>query len=143
MKQELSPRIMLRDMVALAAGLIVGMAFNMALVILNAKLHAPEDLNMGDPEQVQRFIDTMPASGLLLVLVAHVGQAALGGWVAARLSVSRPLLMALLVGFATVAGSVQMLTTYTSPAWMWVEVPLALGLAWWAGNVHAKRQPRT
>jgi len=131
---KLSPALMVQDTGALAAGLIVGMGFNMALVMLNASWYATADANLADPEQLQQMINAMPLPGLLMVLTAHVGQAAVGGWVAARLSASRPQLMALLVGFATVAGSVQMLTTYASPSWMWVEVPLALGFAWWAGQ---------
>ena len=137
---QLSPWLMLRDTAALAGGLIVGMSFNMALITLNASWYASPDANLADPEQLQQLIDTMPLTGFLMVLTAHVGQAAFGGWVAARLCASRPQVMALLVGFATVAGSVQMLTTYASPPWMWVEVPLVLGLAWMAGRLEHKRR---
>ena len=116
------------------------MSFNVALITLNASWYAPPGANLADVAQLHQWIDSMSFTGLLMVLTAHVGHAAFVSWVAARLSASRPRLMALLVGFVTVTGSVQMLTTYTSPSWMVVEVPLALGLAWWAGRVDAKRR---
>ncbi|MDG1050068.1 MAG: hypothetical protein P8R46_07665, partial [Planctomycetota bacterium] len=83
---------------ATIVGLAAGMAWNMALIQLNSTVlyPAPEGMDMNDPEQLQAYMDTLPAAAFLVVMAAHLGQALLGGWLAACLAVKRPVLLALI-----------------------------------------------
>lgn len=131
----------MKNVIAVVVGLIAGMAVNMALVLLNtAVLHpAPEGLDMMDPEAMNEYIATLPTSAFLVVLAAHLGQAFVGGWVAAKLGASRPILLAMIVGvFSLVGGVMNLMSLTESPTWMWIEVPLYLVVAWFAGRMVEK-----
>ena len=97
---------------AVLVGLGVGMAVNMALIQLNSTVlyPAPEGMDMNDPEQLQAYMDTLPAAAFLVVMAAHLGQALIGGWLAACLAVKRPVLLALIVGAFTMVGGIMMMT---------------------------------
>jgi len=137
---------MLRNLLATFLGLVVGMAWNGALIELNSSVlfPMPEGMDPGDLEAFQAYLDTLPATAFLVVMAAHLGQAGLGGWVAARLSGSRPVRQALVVGAISMIGGLMMLFLVDGPVWMWVEVPLYLVLAWLAGRaVERSRSPRS
>lgn len=57
----------------------------------------PEGVDMNDPEQLNTYIATFPAAGLVPILLAHLGQAFIGGWAAPRLGSSRPMVLAMTV----------------------------------------------
>jgi len=132
----------LRNVGALVVGVVVGGAWNMALLMLNTKFLFPmeEGTDMQDPEQMKAYVATLPAMAFLTVLGAHVGQAGVGGWIAARLGASRPMLLAGIVGVLTAAGATYNQITLEGPAWMWVDVPLILIAAWYAGRCECKRR---
>lgn len=71
---------------------------------------------------------------------AILAQAAGGGWVAARLAGSRPLVFAMIVGVLSLAGGVMAMSMFDSPAWMKVELPLYLVLAWGVGTLEVRRR---
>ena len=133
----------MRNVLATLAGLAVGMVFNMGLIELNMRvLHpAPEGLDPMDPEQqeaFQAYVDSLPAAAFLVIMAAHLGQALIGGWLAACLGGSRPVLLALIVGAISLAGGVMMMMTVTGPPWMMVELPLYLLLPYLAGRRVAR-----
>ena len=126
----------MRNFLSVVVGLIVGMGVNMALIKVNEALYAmPEGVSYEDQEAFQAWIDTLPAPAFLIVMAAHLGQALVGGWVAARLGSSRPVQLALVVGALSMVGGLMMLMTVQGPLWMWAEVPLYLLLAAAAGRV--------
>lgn len=133
---------MLRNIGAVIVGLVVGNVWNMALIMLNGKVLFPmaEGTDMQDPEQMKAYIATLPAQAFAMVLAAHVGQAGIGGWIAARLGVSRPMLLSGVVGAVTVAAAVYTQTALEGPAWMWVDVPLIVAATWYAGHAETKRR---
>ena len=65
---------MLRNIGAVIVGLIVGNIWNMALIMVNATqlFPMPEGTTMEDPEAMKEYVASLPATGFLLVLVAHV-----------------------------------------------------------------------
>ncbi len=132
---------MLRNIGAVIVGLIAGSVWNMALIMLNAKVLFPmaEGADMQDPEQMKAYVASLPAQAFLMVLAAHVGQAGIGGWIAARLGRSRPMLLAGVIGALTVAGAAYNQVALGGPAWMWVDVPLIIAASWFAGNVERNR----
>jgi nitrate/nitrite transporter NarK len=133
---------MIRNILAVVVGLAVGMAVNMALVLLNAYVlyPMPEGTSMQDPEQLNAYIATLPIAAFLVVLAAHLGQSFFGGWTAARLGASRPMMLAMIVGVLSLIGGCINMTTVDVPEWMYVELPLYLVVAWFAGRLEVKRR---
>ena len=133
---------MLRNIGAVVVGLIAGNVWNMALIVLNSKVLFPmaEGTDMQDPEQMKAYIASLPAPAFAMVLAAHVGQAGIGGWIAARLGRSRPMLLAGVIGALTVAGAVYNQIALEGPAWMWIDVPLIVAATWYAGRAESKRR---
>jgi hypothetical protein len=133
---------MWRNAGAILLGLMVGMMVNMALIELNMRVlfPIPDDMDMADPEAVEVFLATLPATGFILVIAAHLGQAFVGGWVAARLGASHPMRLALIVGAVTLAGGVSMLMMIPGPQWVVLELPFYMVVAAWAGRLEERRR---
>jgi nitrate/nitrite transporter NarK len=133
---------MIRNIFAVLAGLAVGMVVNQALIFLNAFVlyPMPPGTSMEDPELFSAYITTLPTAAFLVVLAAHLGQSFVGGWVAARIGSSRPMLLAMIVGLFSLAGGVAMMTIVKGPDWMYIELPLYLVVAWQAGRMEVNRR---
>jgi len=133
---------LIRNILAVIVGLIIGMAVNMSLVMLNAKVlfPMPEGATMDDPEQLNAWVATLPTAAFFVVLAAHLGQSFVGAWVAARLGASEPMLLAMTVGLASLAGGIMAMMSIDGPTWMIVEMPLYLVVAWLAGRMEVQRR---
>jgi len=134
----------IRNFLAFLAGSAAGMATNMAIIQFNSTVLFPMPAGldpMADPEGFNAYLATLPAVAFVITMIAHLAQAGLGGWVAARLSGSRPVGMALLVGAFSMLGGGMALSMYEGPVWMVLELPLYLVVAWFAGQrVATSRQ---
>jgi len=126
---------MVRSIIAVIVGMVVGMAANMALILLNMKLFpGPEGLEFNDTRAMRAYVDSLPQVAFLLPMVAHLSQALLGGWIAARLGASRPLLLAMVVALLTLIGGVMNMMSLPGPVWMWLEIPLYMVAGYVAGT---------
>ena len=128
---------MLWNTLAVVIGLAAGMAVNMALILLNSKVlyPAPDGLDFKDKAGFQAYVDTLPAPAFLVVMAAHLGQAFVGGLVAAWLCESHPVPLALGIGGVSLLGGVMMMRTVKGPKWMLIELPLYLVLAYVAAVI--------
>jgi MFS family permease len=133
---------MLRNVLAVLGGLLVGGALNMALVQLNMRVlfPMPQGMDTNDPAQFNAYVAALPTAAFFVVMLAHLGQSFVGGWLAARLGASRPMLLAMIVGVLSLAGGVTAMMTIDGPDWMVVELPLYLVVAWLAGRLEQKRR---
>ena len=134
--------LMWRNIFAVLGGLIVGGLLNMGLIELNMRVlfPTPEGMDTNDPEQFNAYIATLPTLAFFVVLLAHLGQSFVGGWVAARLGASRPMLLAMIVGVFSLAGGIIVMMMIQGPNWMLVELPLYLVVAWLAGRLEQQRR---
>lgn len=127
---------MLRTVGAIVAGLVVGMVVNLAIIQLNTLFFPlPDGVDLADTEQMREFVQRQPAAAWILVFVAHIGQAFVGGWVAARLSASRLMRQAMIVGLLSLAAGIANAMMLSAPAWTWVEMPFYPAAAWLAGRI--------
>lgn len=134
---------MLRNLIAVVVGMLAGMAVNMSLVLLAMFLYPmPEGVDFSDSEAMPAYFATIPATGFLIVLAAHLGQSFFGGLVAALLSSDRPRVMALIIGGLTLIGGVANLIKLPHPLWMWLEVPGYLLTAWFAASLAIRVRTR-
>lgn len=133
---------MLWNVFAVFVGLVVGMAWNMALITLNSKAlyPMPAGVDVKDKAAFQAYVDTLPTAAFLVVMAAHLGQAFFGGLTAAWLGGSHPVALAMVVGGVSMVGGIMMLRAVRGPAWMVVELPLYLVLSYAAGAVVAAAQ---
>ena len=134
----------IRNLLAIAVGLACGSALSTALIELNFTVLFPptEDLPSGDLAAFNDHIKALPSIAFIPVLMAHLSQALLGGWLAARLAASTPIRMALAVGFVSLCGGVLGLVMLDGPPWLAVELPLYIVVAWWAGDLEVRRRIR-
>jgi hypothetical protein len=72
---------LLRNIGAVVAGLAVGMAVNMLLVMLSGLLDPmPEGLDFSDQAGMAKFMATLPVTAFLIILLAHLVQSFVGAW---------------------------------------------------------------
>jgi len=135
-------RDVLRNVLAVSAGLLAGMGLNMSLITLNTSVlfPAPAGIDMNDGQAFNAYIESLPTEAFLVVLLAHLVQSFVGGWIAARLAASRPMALALTIGIFSLLGGVMAMTMITGPAWLMVELPLHLVVAWLAGRIEVRRR---
>ena len=132
---------MFRNICAVLVGLVAGMVFNMLIVMLSMVLYPmPEGVGWNDREGLAAYIETLPATAFLIVMLAHLGQAFFGGWIAALISRKNPMLVAMVIGVLSMLAGLYNLSTLPAPAWMWIEVPLYLVAAWAAARLVLARR---
>lgn len=133
---------MLRNILAVVAGVIAGMAFNMAIIQLNSTVlfPMPEGLDMQDTEAFNAYLATLPAAAFLVTIVAHLGQAVVAAFIAARFCETKPLTLAMIVGFFSLVGGIAALQMFDGPSWMAAELPFYLALPWLIGTLEVKRR---
>jgi hypothetical protein len=130
---------MIRNVCAVVIGLIVGMAVNMAIGFLDSMLYPmPEGVDFSDTEGMEAYIATLPVLALLIIMVAHLGQAFVGGGVAALISRNHAMTVAMIVGILSLLAGVTNLLMMPLPAWMWIEIPLYLVASWAAATLVLK-----
>jgi hypothetical protein len=135
---------MFRNLIAVVLGMLAGMAVNMSLVLLVMFLHPmPAGVDFSDSAAMATYFATIPATGFLIVLAAHLGQSFFGGLVAALLSSDSPRVMALIIGVLSLIAGVVNLIDLPHPAWMWVEVPGYLLVAWFAASLAMRLKRRS
>lgn len=132
---------MIQNIIAVVVGLAAGMTVNMSLILLNGKVlyPMPKGMDMKDSEQMNAYVATLPWTAILVVIVAHLGQAFVGGWVAARMGESCPLVLAMIVGAISLAGGIMMMRSVKGPKWMMIELPLYLVVAYLAAQIEIQR----
>ncbi len=132
---------MIRNICAVLIGLVAGMAVNMVIVMLSTVLYPmPEGVGFNDREGLAAYIETLPATAFLIVMLAHLGQAFFGGWIAALIGRKNPMLVAMVIGVLSMLAGLYNLSTLPAPAWMWIEVPLYLVAAWAAARLVLARR---
>jgi len=132
----------IRNILAVFIGLVVGFTVNMVVIEFNTSMlfPPPESVDLRDPAQFEQYVKTLPALAFVVVMLAHLGQAFVGGWVAARLGASWAMTLAMVVGTITLAGCIIMMIEVPSPTWFAVELPLCLVVAWIAGHLERRRR---
>lgn len=126
-------------------GLIVGMLWNIGLVMLNVFVLYPggEGFDMNDPEIMKAHVATLPTMAFIVTLIAHVGQAVVGGFVISCLAKTHSARMIWILGIFTAVGSVWTQMSLEGPSWMWVDGPLVMLGTWMVVQMDTKRRAAT
>jgi small basic protein len=135
------PRV-LRNVLALVVGLVMGIVVNMGLVMLGPRLIAPPvGANVTTMEGLRSSIHLFEPKHFLFPFLAHALGTLVGAWLAALLGAGRGLVPALVVGIAFLVGGVANIFMLPSPLWFNV-VDLAgayLPMDWIGARLGARR----
>ena len=136
---------LLRNVAAVMGGLSIGSCVNMAIISLNSYYlyPMPSGVTLDDQEGFAIYIQSLPIGAYFVVFAAHLGQSVIGGYVAAKLGGSRPVLHSHIVGGATLLGSVMTNLQLHVPAWTWMELPLHPILAHLVGTFVEQSKQKT
>lgn len=132
---------MLRTLFALISGLFAMMIVTTIVALASAKfLYAPPaGFDAADIAQLRSFVEAMPATVLVLLVASWCVAAFVGGGVAARLSVWRPVACAVAIGAVVTAAQVPNALAIGYPSWaVAAGVLLPMPLAWLAGALVQK-----
>lgn len=136
---------MIRILIAIVAvivGTLIGGMANYLIGMLNVMLFPlPDGMTYSDmfdadaQETLVVWISSLPQSAFILVLVAHLIQAFIGGFVAALIAKRNMMCVAMVVGVLTLIAGIINILSIPTPVWLWIEMPLYLLVAWWAAKL--------
>jgi hypothetical protein len=107
-----------RNILAVIAGWIVGSIANIALVIVGMMLvPMPGGASPFDPESIKAAVPLFEAKHFAVPLIAHAAGALVGGLVASLIGVSRNLMLAMIVGLLFLLGGIVNTFSIPAPAW--------------------------
>jgi len=122
---------MLRNIIGVLFGLVLGMVANMIMVRLNSVLFPlPAGVNPEDMEAARAHYASLPPTAYLLPFLGHFSQVLVGGLVATKVGRASPAILVGIIGVLTILGSVGAIFMLKLPAWAWIELPLYVPVIW-------------
>jgi hypothetical protein len=113
----------------------------MAIITLNSSsifYPMPPGVSFEDTEAFGQYIGSLPPLAYAMVFLAHYGQAAVGGYLAAKLaSETRADMCCYIVTALTMIGSIVNIMSLPVPLWTWLEVPFFPILAYYTARLAA------
>ena len=125
-------------MFAVLAGILSG-GLIIALLESVSPHSPPAGMNISDSSKLSDWIATLPVSAFLILLMAYFLGAAVGGWVANRLTAKSQYRPALIVGFGLFVAGIMNLISIPHPLWFSiVSSSMYFVGAWVGGRVVAR-----
>ena len=132
-------KAIVRGFIAVFVGVVACGAVIFATELLALRIHRPPSgFDMHDPEQMRAYLEGVPLSAMLLVLLGYVLGPFVGAWLAARLAGRAPYVHAGLVAAVFFALTVMnLISVRGQPVWFIVAsltafIPFVLLAAWLA-----------
>jgi hypothetical protein len=132
----------LRHILAVLAGLVLGSIVNMSLVMVSGKIiPPPAGADVTTLEGLKASIHLFEPRHFLFPFLAHALGTLVGAFVAAALAASRKMALALLVGVLFCAGGVTNVLMLPAPLWFNVVdlVGAYIPMAWLGGRLGSRR----
>jgi hypothetical protein len=108
----------LRNVLAVVAGVIVGGFINMGIIILFGNIiPAPEGVNVMDPESIKANMNLFEAKHFIGPFLAHAVGTLIGAYTAARFAATHQMKLALLVGVFFLLGGIMNVMSMPAPMW--------------------------
>ncbi len=109
---------LLRNVLAVIAGIILGGMLNMALIMSSGYIiPPPEGADLTTLEGLKAAMPLMEPKHFIMPFLAHALGTLLGAFVAAKLGANRYIILALLVGLVFLAGGIANVMMLPSPMW--------------------------
>lgn len=128
---------MVRKGVAVLAGLFTAVAVIAVIETVSHRIWPPPPgIDFRDPEQLRGFMESLPATALLMVLAAWVIGTLAGGLVGCWIGRERPYLISGIIGAVLLGATVLNLAALPHPTWFSVAAVLGvIAAAWIAGRI--------
>jgi hypothetical protein len=108
----------LKNTLAVAAGALLGMLVNMALITISPYIiPPPAGADLQTPEGLAAAMPLLQPQHFIMPWLAHALGSLAGAWLAARLAVYKKLLWAMLIGGFFLWGGIDMVRMLPTPAW--------------------------
>jgi hypothetical protein len=121
-------KVVLWNILAVVAGLVVGGVVNGGMVWLGSVLApTPPGVDFSDPDSVRAMMEQLGFQHYLFPFLAHALGTLAGAWVTYRLARSSQVFLAMIIGVANLAGGIAAAMIIPAPLWFLV---LDLGLAY-------------
>lgn len=135
----------LKNILAVLAGLVVGSIVNMGLIYLGtAIIPPPEGADVTTTEGLKATMHLFEAKNFITPFVAHAGGTLVGALVAAMIAANNKLKFAMAIGALFMIGGIMAVASLPSPMWFNVldlvgaYIPMA-----WLGHKFATRNATT
>lgn len=120
---------MLRILLAIVAGIIVGSICVWAVETLNHLVHPyPAGMKANDMEAFKDYIENLPFSGKLIVILGYALGAFVAGFIATKVSRNGKHTAAIICGIIFLSFTVYNMTVLPTPVWFWILGILVWGL---------------
>lgn len=127
-----------RNVLAVIAGIIIGGALNMGLIMISGKvIPPPQGADVTTMEGLKASMHLFEPKHFIFPFLAHALGTLVGAFMAAKIAVARNRQLGMLVGFFFLAGGVFNVFALPSPLWFSVlDLVLAyLPMAWLGGKL--------
>jgi len=128
----------LRNVLAVVAGIAVGIVVNMGLITISPNIiPPPEGIDPTDMESLKNGMHLFQAKHFIFPFLAHAIGTLAGAYFAARLAASHHLKLALGVGAFFLLGGITMVMSVPSPTWFAVLdlVGAYIPMGWLGGKM--------
>ncbi len=134
----------LRNILAVLAGLIVGSIVNMSIIMISASIiPPPEGADVTTMEGLLEAMPRMEARHFLMPFLAHALGTLVGALICAKIATSRKMTLAMVIGaFFLIGGVINVLMLPATPLWFAVvDIALAyLPMAWLGAKMAGARK---
>jgi len=129
----------LRNVLAVIAGIIVGSIVNMGFIMLSSSIiPPPTGVNPADMESLKTSMHLFEPKHFLMPFLAHAIGTLVGAFVAGVIAVKHKLKISLAIGFFFLLGGITNIIMLPSPMWFTItDLVLAyLPMAWFGFNLQ-------
>ncbi|MFV0604860.1 MAG: hypothetical protein ACK5NK_03370 [Niabella sp.] len=133
---------LLRNIIAVVAGIIIGSLVNMGIIMAGSTIIAPpEGVDITTTEGLKDGLHLFKPINFLTPFLAHALGTLAGAFVTSKIAVKNIRLLAMLIGLFFLAGGFMMVLQIPSPLWFTVvDLLLAyLPMAWLGYKIAAKQ----
>jgi hypothetical protein len=140
---------MVRRIVGAVVGIAIAIATVMLMEWLSHSIHPlPPGLDVNDSAAMNNYLDSVPPTAMLLVLIGYLVGTFDGTLVACLIGRVQPMFYALLIGVLMLAGTISTLIMFRHPTWFSIASIVGIAFFAWFGAklfmmIEARRQATT
>lgn len=108
----------LRNVLAVVVGIVVGSAANMGLIMMNGVvIDTPEGFDPTSLESIQATAHLLESKHFIFPFLGHAIGTFIGALLAAKLAATRPFILAMIIGVFFLAGGISNTFNIPAPTW--------------------------
>ena len=112
------PANLLKNVLGLIGGFIIGATINMGLILLGPHfIPPPEGMDQTTPEGLKAGFHLLESKHFVFPLLAHALGTLAGAFICARIAATLKRELALVIGFIFLSGGISMVDSYGGPLW--------------------------